>query len=116
MSAPRPEWGLNPLESELWTRGYQQCANNIHSIPGTLWTPKGAGLPVPKGHNRDINVRDGKLLIVRSDFHGEPYTKSAHFTQHVEAEFSTVDEMTEWLKANGRLSEPGLPPFSNSWD
>ena len=115
-TAPPAEWGLNPIEAALWSSGYQKQANNIHCIPGTLWTPKGAGLPHPH-YNRDINVRDGQILIVRNDFHADnPRRGTGHYTQHIEVAFSSVQAMTDWLTVNGKLSEPGLPPFYNSWD
>jgi hypothetical protein len=69
---------MTAIELALLERSYQQCANNIHSIPGSLWTPEGAGLLEPARHNEAINVRGDHI--------------------------------------DGRLSEPGMPTLSNSWD
>jgi hypothetical protein len=81
---------MTAIELALLERGYQQCANNIHSIPGSLWTPEGAMLLEPARHNEAINVRGDHILILRHTFHGTPYTANARYEHEVVEQFDKV--------------------------
>jgi hypothetical protein len=53
---------MTAIELALQERGYQQCANNIHSISGSLWTPEGAGLTYERAPLRAWNANVFKLV------------------------------------------------------
>jgi len=107
---------MNHLEEALHRAGYARSPNNIHSLPGSLWYAGGPGLPEPKGIMDELLVgNDGSLQIVQSKFEGVPYVCGKYVHKTI-ASFDSVPGMIEWLKVNGKVSKPGLPAFSNSWD
>lgn len=103
------------LREELRAHGYVRCPNNIYSMPGQFWYAGGPGLPEPSGLNDEIYVHEDKVSILRHRFVGVPYVKG-HYEHDTVAEFNSAAELAEWCKVNGRISLPGLPAFSNSWD
>jgi hypothetical protein len=107
---------LTAIEADLVKSGYFKSPNNIYSLPGAGWYASGPGLPSVAQYNDEIRFADNRLSVVRTTHSGEPYTSSYRNHHQTLAEFSSVAELVEWLKVNGKLSEPGLPAFSNSWD
>jgi hypothetical protein len=102
------------LIADLRKQGYWRCPNNIHSLPGSVWYAGGPGIPEPSS-GCEVYLHDGKIAIIKHRFVGVPYQRG-HYEQDTLATFDTVDQLIEWCKVNGRLSLPGLPAFSNSWD
>lgn len=94
--------------------GYQPT-NNIHGLQGIIMCPTGPGLPwVPPMH--EVQVTTDRIRIFTLQFFGEPYTKASWWDTITVAVFGTVDDFLIWCTREGRLSEPGLPAFSNAWD
>ena len=65
-----------------------------------------AGNPVPATYSQRMIARPDRFSILDGYFEERTTV----------AEFATADEMIDWLRENGRESEPGLPAFYNGWD
>jgi hypothetical protein len=107
---------LTAIEAGLVKAGYVKSPNNIYNLPDAGWYASGPGLPSVAQYNDEIRCADKRLSVVRTTHSGEPYTSNYQNHHQTLAEFSSVAELVEWLTVNGKLSEPDLPAFSNSWD
>jgi hypothetical protein len=103
------------LIADLRKQGYFRCPNNIHSVPGSVWCAGGPGIPEPPDDLSEVYLHEGKISIIKHRFVGVPY-KRGHYEQDTLESFDTVAQYIEWCNVNGKLSLPGLPAFSNSWD
>ncbi|MBN3761374.1 hypothetical protein [Burkholderia sp. Ac-20365] len=102
------------LRVALRAAGYCRCPNNIHSLPGTIWYAGGPGIPEPKGL-QEVYLHEGKISVITHRFVGIQYVRG-HYEQDEVASFDAVDKFIDWCREHGKISEPGLPAFSNSWD
>ena len=104
---------MKPLETALSKAGYVRSPNKIQS--DIQWTPAGyspiwyAGsmnIPEPK-YGHEVEVLENTIRVFKTNL---------DLTSTTIAQFDTVECFWEWCKINGQLSEPGLPPYYNSWD
>lgn len=107
---------MTPREAEVNKLGFYRSSNNIHNLPGSLWYAGGPGIFDVPTYADEIQILNERIKIIRLRSEGTPYTSTFRHLHDTVAEFATAEEMQEWLKVNGRISEPGLPAFSNSWD
>jgi len=100
---------------DLRYSGYQVNAADMFKLGGVEILAAGAGVWIPAGAVREqIRATDGRFTVIRMDSTGEPYTTS--FKYHAVELFTAAKfiDVIEWLKSNGKLSEPGGGP--NVWD
>lgn len=106
---------LTELEQQIRHAGYVRSPN----YPDTEWYASGPGILEPKRPYRvhvlanTIEVR-GEIVAHFSDLRTR--FELCAFYHPVVASFRTVVGFLTWCAGNGRLSEPGLPAFYNSWD
>jgi len=96
---------MTTIQRDLIAAGYVRCANTQDR-----WYTGGPGIMEP-GYPLEVRYADGHLSIVVN-----PYGK---FNQSDAVDvlcFSDVADLMGYLAVHGRVSEPGLPAFSNSWD
>jgi len=97
---------LNALEQSLVNAGYYRCPNDIcFGVEGTGWYAGSAGKPCPPLFC-DIRVR-GDHYAVCDSYKPE---RAPLMT------CTTLPELLAWMTEHGRVSEPGLPAYSNGWD
>jgi len=104
-------------EQVLWDAKYQKVDNHV-GIPYQCWTPQQAGILEPKDHSEYIvSLENGSYpyAIVQVAFVGTPYTGEGKHIYRTAELFDDFDELQSYLRACGKLSEPGSQ-FSNSWD
>ena len=105
---------LTAAETALVSAGYCRNPNDsCFGLPGTGWYPSCAGIP-------DVDFTEEVRVV------GEEYVIARRYEAasvgvngrdgRIVATFSTVSALLDWCRAYRRLSEPGLPAFSNSWD
>lgn len=98
--------------------GYCISPNNIHGVDGVLIYAGGPGIPEPPAWNDEIILRpDGTIEVGRFEFEGERYVRGRHVWK-LAHRFSGPAAFALWCAEHGRLSEPGLPAFSQGtgWD
>jgi hypothetical protein len=96
---------------ELMSKGYVIAVNNIHSLPGEGWYAAGSGKPTAK-FGEEIRLIDGQLSVWKTKYYKRPDGSGFIFPiSGIVEEFSDFEEMVQYLKMNGRISEPGLPAY-----
>ena len=84
--------------------GYVRAANNIHSLPGILVTPCGAGVPrFPL--DCEVQVLSDRIRVFRNKFFGQSYSKISFWDQETVAVFDSKDD---YLKACPEVSKGGI--------
>lgn len=113
---------MKTVEEQLLEAGYAASPNNIHNLPGTGWYAAGPGKPTTRIWE-EIRTSDNRIYIFKTDFF-RTLTDKGKYTHTIIDSFdndppwfagvkqeSAIEKMTNWLKENGRISEPGLPPY-----
>ena len=104
---------MNALEYDMARAGYVRSPNKIQSDiewdangNSPIWYAGSPGIPEPpKGQEVEV-----------SEHHIRVFKTNLDLTTTTIEHFQSVAGLLDWCRANGRLSEPGLPAFSNSWD
>lgn len=98
--------------------GYCISPNNIHGTEGVLIYAGGPGIPEPPGVLDEIILRtDGSIEVGRFVFEGVRYVRGRHVWE-LAHRFDGPASFARWCAEHGKLSEPGLPAYSQGtgWD
>lgn len=96
-------------------QGYQILGAGVLGFDGVEIDAAGPGVLVPEKWNQQIRAIHGDFVVVESYSTGEQYTTSFKWhAREISPRFHYWADVQNWLKINGKLSEPGSGP--NVWD
>ena len=95
---------------EMLKNGFFASPNNIHSLPGQEWYAGSRGIPTVK-FGQEIRLIDGNLSIWTTKYYQRPDNTFMFSISGIVAELDSFDSLIDYCKANGRISEPGLPAY-----
>ena len=107
---------MTTIEQDLADAGYCRSPNVPIAcllIDDQQWYPAGPGIPEPLA-GCDVHVNESRIAVVRP--HYGDHSDRSRYTAECVAQFGEVSQLIEWCREHGRISMPGLPAFSNSWD
>lgn len=93
---------LTPVEKKAKESGYVRCPNRH-----TRWYPGGPGIPTFEYWYQEIHI-ENEVVNAYEYQHGRGLV--------LKYTYKSWDDYIANVSEHGKLSEPGLPPFSNSWD
>lgn len=111
---------LKSATEYLWVRvareqlrqaGYCESPNIENDLPGVNWYAAGPGLPDTAAWNEEIRLVGDKAGVIRIGHTGTPYVDYRRTWEWVLTP-RTVAELVDYLHSTGRISEPGLPAWS----
>lgn len=102
--------------AQLFEAGFCESPNASIAGPGIYWYAMGPGIKEPAEWNQEVRLCEDQCGIVELGHTGEPYTKTFCHTWKWVLSPRTVPEVVDWLEANGKLSEPGLPAWAQGID
>lgn len=97
---------------QLVKAGYCASPNANIAGPGVNWYASGPGIKEPAEWNQEVRLCEDRCGIVELGHTGEPYTETFRHTWKWVLYPRTVPEVIDWLEANGKLSEPGMPAWA----